>query len=199
MDVTAQILEWLRSGRDDANDIVDLPWDLKEVDKNTYVASHPRMPFNLLVTFDDAFVHLMAPFGLETYSMDNSEKVKVYHTLLRLNGEMPLMKFLLAGMDDEVYLGVDLDLKSLSKDEFNDALSALLFGILTAVSELGLEEEFQRSLQERIVAMVYERLQQGATKKQILDFLVSRVGMDRKDAESLLNQITSGETDRGYF
>ncbi|WP_297508376.1 DNA-binding protein [Thermococcus sp.] len=195
-----QVLEWLRAGRDDAEDIVDLPWDVKELENGLYVASHPKMPFDLLVSFDDTFVHLAVPLGLETYSLSNEDKLKVYHTLLRLNGEINLMKFSLTGMNDEVYLLADLDLKSLTKGEFNDALTALLFGLLTAVSALGLEEEFKQLLMERIVAMVYERLQQGKKRKELLDFLVSRVGMERKDAEALLDELMGGgEGDIGYI
>ncbi|WP_297500174.1 DNA-binding protein [Thermococcus sp.] len=195
-----QVLGWLRAGRDDAEDIVDLPWDVRELENGLYLASHPKMPFDLLVSFDDTFVHLAVPLGLETYPLNNEDKVKVYHTLLRLNGGINLMKFSLEGMNDEVYLLADLDLKSLSKDEFNDALTALLFGLLTAVSTLGLEEEFKQSLMERVVAMVYERIRQGKKREELLDFLVSRVGMEKKDAEALLNELTGGtDSNVGYI
>jgi hypothetical protein len=199
MEGAKEILDWLRAGRDDANDIVDLPWDVKQLEPNLFMASHPRMPFNLLVAFDEGFVHLLVPLGLETFSMAKDDKLKVYHALLRLNGEVNMMKFTLMGMNDDVYLAVDLDLKSLSKEEFNDALTALLFGLLTAVSALGLEEDFQRALQERVLAMVYERLQRGASRKQLLEFLTVRVGMNQRDAESLLDQVLKDDSDVAYM
>jgi len=194
------LLNWLRSGRDDANDIVDLPWEVRAVEPNLYIAEHPRMPFSLMLSFEEGFVRLLAPLGLETYTLSNDDKLKIYHALLRLNAEVKLMKFILAGMNDDVYLAVDLDLKSLGKDEFNDALSALLWGLLSAVSALNLEESFQRALEERVLAMVYERLQKGATKDDLLAFLTVKVGMPREEAEKLLQRILLGlEDEREYL
>ncbi|NJE05496.1 DNA-binding protein [Thermococcus sp. M36] len=188
-DIESSVLQWLREGDDSAEDIVDLPWAVREVHPGTYLAEHPRMPFSLIVTFSDEFVHLVVPLGLETFPMMKDEKLKVYHTLLRLNDRVNLMKFALAGMNDDVYLRVDLDKKALGKEEFNDALSALLVGLLSAVSELGLEDEFEREVFDRIVAMVLDRLQKGATREELLRFLTVKVGMDEKDALGLLEEI----------
>ena len=188
-DVERLVLEWLREGTDTAEDIVDLPWALKELQPGAYVAEHPRMPFSVLVTFSDEFVHLLVPLGLETFSMSKDDKLKVYHALLRLNDQVNLMKFTLAGMDDEVYLRVDLDKKTLGKEEFNDALTSLLIGLLSAISALGLEQAFQQEVFDRIVAMVLERLQKGATREELMRFLTVKVGMPEKDAKDLLDQI----------
>jgi len=147
------------------------------------------MPFSVLVTFSDEFVHLLVPLGLETFSMSKDDKLKVYHALLRLNDQVNLMKFTLAGMDDEVYLRVDLDKKTLGKEEFNDALTSLLIGLLSAISALGLEQAFQQEVFDRIVAMVLERLQKGATREELMRFLTVKVGMPEKDAKDLLDQI----------
>ncbi|WP_297550344.1 DNA-binding protein [Thermococcus sp.] len=199
MEVLEKVLEWLRSGNDDANDIVDLPWTVKQLEPNLYMAEHPRMPFTLLVSFGDGFIRLLAPMGLETFSMTKDEKLKVYHALLKLNAEINLMKFILMGMNDDVYLAVDLDSSTLGKKEFNDALSALLFGLLSAVSALGLESEFENLLRERVLAMVYERLRKGASREELLEFLVSKVGMPRKEALALLSEVLPEEDERGYF
>lgn len=187
--VETLVLEWLKEGVDTAEDIVDLPWAVKELQPNVYVAEHPRMPFSLLVMFSDEFVHLIVPLGLETFSMSKDDKLRVYHALLQLNDQVNLMKFTLAGMDDEVYLRVDLDKKTLGKEEFNDALTSLLIGLLSAVSALGLERAFQQEVLDRIVAMVIERLQKGATREELMRFLIVRVGMPEGDAKSLLDQI----------
>jgi len=200
------VLVWLRSGKDDAEDIVDLPWNVKEVEPHRYLAEHPRMPFRLLLIFTDDFLRLVVPFGLETISLGTAERMKVYRILLKLNDRINLMKFLLSGINDDVYLRVDLDRKTLGKAEFNDALTALFIGMLTAVSELGLEEEFRRELFDRVVAMVIERLQKGASRSELEEFLIRKVGMSKSDAEELLTQLLaawkSGEESGGdvaYF
>ncbi|MEO2151684.1 MAG: DNA-binding protein, partial [Thermococcus sp.] len=94
---------------------------------------------------------------------------------------------------------VDLDTSNLGKAEFNDALSALLVGLLSAVSALNLEEEFEALLKERVLAMVYERLRKGASREELLDFLVSRVGMPENEALALLAEVLPEEQDRGYL
>jgi hypothetical protein len=205
-DIRNQILEWLKAGRDDAQDIVDLPWSIQQVEQNSYVAEHPRMPFSLLLMFSEDFVHLIVPLGLETFSMSKDDKLKVYHTLLMLNDQIHMMKFALSGMNDEVYLRVDLDTKTLGKEEFNDALSALLIGLLSAVSALGLQEAFEQEVFDRIVGMVLERMEKGASREDLMRFLTVKVGMTPDEAKALLDQVfeakrslEGGDGDVGYF
>ena len=203
-EIDSKVVEWLKSGTDSAKDIVDLPWTLRELQPGTYLAEHPRMPFSLMVVFSEEFVHLIVPLGLETLSMSIEDRLKVYHTLLRLNDGVNMMKFTLSGMNDEVYLRVDLDKKTLGKGEFNDALTALMVGLMSAVSELGLEESFAREVFNRIVEMIVERMQRGASREDLMKFLTVKVGMSPEDAESLLDQVTGAigpgdEGDVGYF
>ncbi len=205
-EVEKLVLEWLRAGEDTAEDIVDLPWTVTEVQPGKYVAEHPRMPFQLFLTFSEEFVHLIVPLGLETFSMLKDDKLKVYHILLKLNEQVNLMKFTLAGMNDDVYLRVDLDKKTLGKEEFNDALTSLLIGLLSAVSALGLEQAFQQEVFDRIVAMVLDRLQKGATREELMRFLTVKVGMPVEEAKQLLDEIMAAkssvggeERDIGYF
>ncbi|EEB75062.1 hypothetical protein [Thermococcus sp. AM4] len=196
------VLEWLRSGRDDAEDIVDLPWEVKKVGENHYVAEHPKIPFTLNVVFADGFIRLAVPSGIETIAMRLEERIRTYHTLLVLNERMNMLKFTLSGMNDEVTLRVDLDEKSLGKEEFNDALTALLVGMNVLMDSLGLTEEFQEAIFERLSMMIIERLQRGMSEAEIMNFLVKKVGMTKEEAKALLNEIKramSGEDDRGYF
>lgn len=196
-----QVLEWLRTGNDDAEDIVDLPWNVKKVGENHYVAEHPKIPFLLNVLFMDGFVRLAVPSGVETIAMRLEDKVKVYHTLLVLNERMNLLKFTLSGMNDEVTLRVDLDEKSLGKDEFNDALTALLVGMNVLMDSLGLTQEFQEIVFERLALMVFERMQNGASEGEIIEFLTKKVGMSKEDAEALLAELKKAvtEDERGYI
>ena len=205
-DIETQVLEWLKAGNDTAEDIVDLPWSIRRIGSGMYAAEHPRMPFSLLVTFSEDFIHLLVPLGLETFPMTKDEKLRVYHTLLRLNDQVNLMKFTLSGMDDDVYLRVDLDKKTLGKAEFNDALTALLIGLMSAVSALGLEEAFAKELFDRIVGMVLERVERGASRDELMKFLTVKVGMSVEDAKNLLDEVFAAKKeveeqgkDVGYF
>ncbi len=205
-DIEESILGWLREGDDSAPDIVDLPWVVNPVRDNVYLAEHPRLPFTLLLVFSDEFVQLVVPLGLETLSMSTGDRLRVYHTLLKLNDDINLLKYTLSGMNDEVTLRVDLDKKTLGKDEFNDALTVLLIGLQAAVTNLGLEEEFANEVFERLVGMVVSRLEKGATEEELMRFLTQKVGMPEKDAKELLNTILqaqketlSSSQDVGYF
>ncbi len=195
------VLGWLRAGRDDAEDPVDLPWSVKEVGKGQYVAEHPKVPFLLNVLFPDGFVRLAVPSGIETIAMNLEERVKTYHALLVLNERLNLIKFTLSGVNDEVTLRVDLDEKTLGKDEFNDALTALLVGMGVLMDTLGLSEQFNEAIFERIALMVLERIKKGASEEEIVKFLTQKVGMKPEEAEALLNEIKKSmkEEDRGYF
>jgi hypothetical protein len=199
--IKEQVLEWLRSGNEGAEDIVDLPWNVKEAGENHYVAEHPKIPFPLNVLFLDGFVRLAVPSGVETIAMRLEDKVKTYHTLLILNERMNLLKFSLSGMNDEITLRVDLDEKTLGKEEFNDALTALLVGMNVLVDSLGLTQEFQEMIFERLALMVLERIQNGASEKEIVEFLTKKVGMEKKEAEALLAELKKAakEDERGYI
>ncbi|ASJ08165.1 DNA-binding protein [Thermococcus siculi] len=188
-DIEAQILEWLRSGSEDAADIVDLPWDVKQIEEGMYVAEHPKMPFTLVVMFSDEFVHLIIPTSLETYGLSDEDKLYVYHTLLQLNNKVYMMKFSLGQPNDAVNIRVDLDKKTLGKEEFNNALTALVIGLLSGVSALGLEEEFIDKVFDRILAMLLERIAEGWTYDQLMEFLTVRVGLDEEDAKKLLDAV----------
>jgi len=188
-DIEAQVLEWLRSGSEDAADIVDLPWEVREVEEGMYVAEHPKMPFTLVVMFSNNFVHLIIPTSLETCGMDESDKLYVYHTLLELNERIYMMKFSLGKPNDSVNIRVDLDKASLSKEEFNDALTALAIGLLSGVSALGLEGEFVEKMFDRIIEMLLERIEKGYTYEQLMEFLTVKVGLDEKEAKEILDAV----------
>ncbi len=205
-ELEAQIIGWLKEGRDDAKDIVDLPWTVTRTGAGHYLAEHPKMPFVLNLVFGEGFVYLLVPLGFETLTLSNDERLKVYHTLLRLNEGINLLKFTLSGMNDEIVLRVDLDRKTLGKGEFNDALTVLLIGINEVVQALGLEEDFAQSIFEHVINMVLERIENGATEGELMAFLTGKVGMSREDAKTLLDRIfeavkarKADEQDIGYF
>ncbi len=205
-DLERKIITWLREGQDNARDIIDFPWTVNRIGPGKYIAEYPKMPFVLNLVFSEGFVHLIVPLGMDTLTLSTDERLKIYHTLLRLNDNLNLLKFTLSGMNDEIMLRVDLDRKTLGRDEFNDALTVLLLGINEVIHALGLEEDFAQSVFEHVIGMIIERIEKGATKRELVDFLVVKVGMSKEDAEALLNQIFSAmeskknaDDDVGYF
>jgi len=189
------VLNWFRTGSEDASDIVNLPWDVKQLDESTYLAEHPRIPFRLLVKFAPGFVSLVVPTNLETSNLPNVQKLAVYQTLLNLNEMVYMMKFTLMEPNQTVALRVDLSTETLGKEEFNDALTALAIGLLTGVMALGLEEEFVNRVMERILDTLREKVREGYTYDQLLEFLTVRVGLREDDAKDLLNEVLKSMSD----
>lgn len=201
-----RVIQWLKEGRDDAKDIVDLPWNVRKVKEHFYIAEYPKMPFVLNIMFSEEFVYLMVPFGMETTALPLEERLKIYHAMLVLNDKINLLKFTLSGINDEIVLRVDLDRKTLGKAEFNDALTALLIGINELVRALKMEEDFAQAIFERIVMMLMDRIQHGATREDLIKFLIVKVGMPKEEAEKFIDNILESQgiskkkgIDIGYF
>ncbi len=187
--VEANILQWLTAGEEGAMDIVDLPWKVEEIDRGVYVAEHPSIPFTLLVMFTDRYVKLVVPTNLRVNEFDLNDRLFIYETLMMLNDKINMMKYSVGGDDNQVRIRVDLDKSSLGKEEFNNALTSLVIGLLVGVSALGLEEEFLQRVLSRIVDMLVYRIESGATEQELMDFLTLEVGMDEEEAKELLGAV----------
>ena len=189
VDVKEQVIGWLKSGREDAADIVDLPWEVKQVDENIYIAEHPKMPFTLIVRFTPDFVILEAPTNLETAELPEETKAALYDTLLELNNAVYVMKFALVEPNKTVAIRADLSLSTLGKEEFNEALTGMAVGLLAGVMALGVEEEFVENVMARIIETLQEKIRKGYTYEQLMEFLTKRVGIGEDDAKYILDEV----------
>ncbi len=187
--IEAKVLSWLTEGKDDSPDIVDLPWKVDEIEMGVYYAEHPSVPMRLLVMFSKGFVHLIVPTTIEMEGMSDEEKLQIYETLMWLNDKVHMMKYSIGGENKQIRLRVDLDKSTLGKEEFNNALTALVIGVLVGVKALGIEEEFIQKVLSRIIMMLVYRIENGATEEELMDFLTTTVGMDVRDARDLLDAV----------
>ncbi len=195
-----EIIKWLTSGSDKSEDPVNLIWDVK-VDQNMIIAEHPKVPFVLNILIANRIVKLYVHTGLETALLDPIQRLDISRKLLFLNDRTSLVKFVIRGMNEEIVLSSDLDLASISKEEFGDALTGLITALYLMIKEFKLEEEFNKQLAQRVILMVQERMQKGATRDDLLNFLINKVGMDEDSANRLLNEIIKGKQsqDLSYF
>lgn len=188
-----EIVKWLTSGSDNSEDPVNLIWDVK-VDQNMITAEHPKVPFVLNILISNRIVRMNVHTGLETALLDPIQRLDISRKLLFLNDRTSLVKFVIRGINEEIVLTSELDLASISKEEFNDALTGLITALYLMIKEFKLEEEFNKQLAQRVILMVQERMKKGATKEDLLAFLINKVGMDEDSANKLLNEITKGST-----
>ncbi|MGC8689528.1 MAG: DNA-binding protein [Thermoplasmata archaeon] len=189
VDIKKEIEGWLTSGTDTKEDVLDLVWTIKEED-NLIIAEHPKIPFVLYIRIGDRFVRLIVSTGMDTALLDPQQRLDIYRKLLILNDRIDLVKFVISGVDEEIILKVDLDKSTLGKDEFRDAITGIVASLYMMVKEFQLEEEFNRRVTERIISMVQEKMNEGATTADLLAFLTKKVGLDNNTAQKIIDEIT---------
>jgi len=185
-----EIKKWLTSGTDTKEDIMDMVWNVK--DEKTYlIAENPKIPFTLYIYNSEKFIRIIASTGLNTALLEPLQRLDIYRKLLLLNDKIDMTKFVISGTNEEIILKVDLDVASLDKKEFGDALMGVLTSLYMMIREFQLEDEFNKRLTDRIVNMIQEKIAEGATREELLEFLVKKIGLDQKTAENILNEITN--------
>ena len=184
------IKEWLVQGTPNAQNLVDFPWEVEAIDKNTLKAVHPRFPIEIDILCSDEAKSIRATIltPLETINLDNASRVKLYRKLLRLNN-MPLAKYMLYGDEDSIGVAVDLSTFTLGKKEFNDALAFLISGLVTVAKEFGVEETIYMEMAEELAKLVARHFEEGWSRDKLIDYLVNIVGMKKEEAEEFLRNI----------
>jgi hypothetical protein len=191
---TEMFSNWLKEGKEDSESLLDIPWDLeiKKVEgteNDLIVATHPKIPFNIEVVVSKHYANLVINPIVPTDALDVPERMRLYKKLLHLNTDLNLMKAGLVGYDDNPVIQVDLDLNSLSKQEFNDALTLLVVGAHNLIKILDLTKEMEEYMVNKYKAIVSEKLAAGESKEQILEFLTERAGLQPNDAKAFLEQM----------
>ncbi len=196
MEWTVVINTWLKEGKDGTGNLLDYPWDTTvnelegPMEREIIIASHPKIPFNIEVVVSKHFTNLVINPLIPTDAFPLDEKMRLYKKLLHLNTDLNLMKAGLIGYDDQPVIQVDLDLESISMQEFNDALTLLIVGAQNLINLLGLQEKVKEFMLERFKQFVAVKLSEGETEGDILDFLTCRGGLDAEVAEEIFRQVT---------
>ena len=183
-----QVIQWLAGGDETSTNLVDIPWKVRDLDK-LLVLESDKVPFSLFLSFEEKTVKIFFRTGIETAVLENQPRLAIYRTLLLLNRQIDLVKFMLDGMNEEVVSRVDLELEGLTKAELNEGLNTLLSSIYLMIRALKLEEQFQAEVTQRMVMMVQDMINQGKSRDDIENYLVAKVGLSKEDAEILLNRL----------
>lgn len=193
-----EIREWLVNGTDNPETFVDLRWQVleekREDGKLTALrVTHPKVPLDLTVTDLERsdsklkIVRLAADTGVDTVDLEPGDKLKLYRTLLILS-KLPIVKFTLAGEDHRIQIVADVDKRLLSKQEFEEALAA----ILTAYSYLSKIEGIGVVLAKKGLAVLLELVskwhEKGKSRSEAIRALV-RAGIDPGTAEKIVETV----------
>lgn len=187
-----RIIKWFREGKDRSEELIGLPWNLEveEGDEGVDIlARHPSVPFMVATKVTAHFAKLGIITDIETDFLEPVERLKIYKTILVMNGESNLLKIGITGIESLISLFVDLDLASLNREEFNDALSALIMGTYAVYNGLGLQDKLNEENFQRIASIAYTKLEEGKTPDDVKKFLSETVGLESSQAIELVESL----------
>lgn len=183
----AKIKGWLIRKESGSDLLVDREWSIEETE-DTLIASSEHSPYTIHIEFGEAFMSILVHTGIETATMPVNERLDLYRKILILNDEIMMMKVVLSGRNDEIVIRTDLDLASLGKEEFNDAIISVLVGahgLRRIVSEFFDEGEDDADETINAIASALK----VRSRAQVINMLVTQAGMDRDEAIQLVDQI----------
>ncbi len=183
-----EILKWFSDGTDDAKRLINLKWDIKKADEVVYL-TNGKVPFVLMLSADNGTVHVTVDTGVETAVLELRNRLSIYRTLLIINRRVELVKFMLDGLNENVFARVDLERSVLTKDIMDEALNVLLSSLYYAIKALKLEEQFSTQIMERITMMIQDMQREGKSRDEIETYLVSKAGIEEDEARKLIDQV----------
>ncbi len=190
-----KIVEWLKEEKPSGK-FIDEHWEVK-INDDVVIAESVKQPVKIGFLFQDNFVRLFITGILPTATMENNERLRIYRLLLLWNNKWNMVKFSLSGDEDEITIAVDLDLISLSKEEFNDALTLALYAMYDIIEKFGLQDIYTNTYIDKIVKLIEEKEEEGKSRKEIAAYLSSVFNVDEDLARKIVDEVLSKEKDEG--
>lgn len=202
MDVREEVTSWLSVGDDKSDKLIDLPWKIKS-HGDYIILDHEHVPFKIHILFMPKSLQMYMRTEIETAVIESEPRLAIYRTLLILNRQIEHVKFMLAGMNEEITLRVDMELEEITKEKIDLSLNLLLTSLYIMANALHIEEEFNQQILQWMFKMISDFVKQGKTKRDIEKILVGKIGIKKDDAEEIISQVypvaKGGETeDRLY-
>ena len=186
------IEEWLKKGDDNAKKIINLPWNVIRSEEENGInlfASYPRFPFTLLFRIDNYNTVIALDMKFPTDSLNVQDRLDIYRKLLLLNGEIPYSKFSLVGDDLNVVIVSEIETSKVDRDMLNDRMEAILNSAYKMAQALNLQEELQQVMLENIVATVKEKIEKGASKDNVMEYLITKLKISSDMAEKIVEEV----------
>jgi len=205
------ILEWLKNGKDNPDTLVDVRWVISNEDRDedgrlrSFEAIFPEFPISLIIidlSIDPEhglnIIRMVIETGIQTLMYDVKDREYIYRSVLQL-ARNPIVKYYLYGENLNLAIVVDLDAKSLSKEEFNDALAFIIAGTIHLYEKLGAQDLLKKELVDHLLILIKKYIEQGWTREQLIEFLVNKGGMPKDDAIQLINKLMGGSQREGML
>ncbi len=202
MEIRERVISWLAAGDQQSHKLLDLPWNIKS-HGDYLILENEEVPFKIHLLFLDETLQIFMRTEIETAVIESEARLSIYRILLILNRKIEHVKFMLAGLHEEITLRVDLPVLDISKDKIEMSFNLLLTSLYIMANALRIEEEFNQKILEWMFRMIGEFVRQGKTKKDIESILVGKIGIRKEDATEIIRQVypaagSRGEEDRLY-
>jgi len=188
-----KVKEWLESGVEDPKTIVELKWEILEEsrDKDGRItalrAAHPAIPLRLIIlelslSDEKKAIRIVVETNIPTADLPPDQKLILYRLLLDW-AKAGLVKIYLFGLHHEIAVASDVSAKNLTKEEFDDALVAILSAVLALSRYEPLAKYIIASeyavLTELIRRWFREGLSEEEARKRLEDAGVSKEVVDQ--------------------
>lgn len=197
-----KFVKWFEEEIADSDKPLDEHWEVEIGEENgrkLIRASSPYRPYSVLVEVGKRFATLKIKTGVETAILDSHERLKIYRSLLLLNNKWRMAKYALVGEDEEIVIITDLDLVSLSRDEFSDALTVTLFAMNDLVKKLNLEDIYEEAQLIHVADLILQKAKSGKSKEEIVSFIAKTYKLSKDIAEEIVSEILKEEKDSGMY
>jgi len=190
-----KFVKWFEEEIANSDKPLDEHWDVEveEIEDEILIkATSPKTPYSVYVHISKGFASLQIYTGIETAVMEIKERLKIYRTLLLLNGRWRMAKYIIGGDNDEIIIHTDLDLVSLSREEFSDALTATLFALNDMVERLGFSEDYMVKWVSHLLQIVEEKLEEES-EREVEEYLMKTFGMTKEMAKEISRTVKAGD------
>ncbi len=200
------VKEWLVEGVDNPERMEHVKFTVLEERRENgrltaFKATSPRIPVSLYVADlgekPIPALRVVVETGVATVDLEPEAKLRAYRLLLLLS-KLPLIKVFIHGSEHSIALAVDLDKRSLGRDEFNDAIAAIAIAYNLLVRELGLEEEAGAEALKNLQELAAAQLRRGKSRSEVEEMLV-RAGIPRELADKIVESVYGPHGEEAFY
>jgi len=192
MNWTEEFSSWLETGDENAEAVLDWPWDVEVQqlgNRELIVATHPKVPYPLYVSLDRLYATVQIDLNYPTDGMEPKLRWKLYKAMLTSSLDYNMIKIGLKDDDCKLIILSDMDLSCVGKTEFHNTVQNMVFVTQKLITYLDLSEETRDNIINNGARMIQQKLNEGMSEEDLLDLIRNRVGVD--DAETFLREIVA--------
>jgi len=190
-----KIVKWFEEEISNSNKPLDEHWEIERENEKKLIVSSPCRPYTISVSIGERFVSLQIKTGIETAVLDTQERLKIYRFLLLLNSKWRMVKYALVGENEEVVVTTELDLLSLSREEFNDGLTVTLLAMNDLMKKLNMDEKYQEAQLNDVEKIILQKIKENKSKEEIVNYVVKTYKISKYIVEEIVEKILREDED----